>query len=129
MRTAIRVLALAGAGLASGAVIGVGPAQAATFTEQGPSASQAWQPDDNNNVIAYFDTQRNCERAGEVGKQVNLWQNYDCNYIRWGNHHGEWALEIDHGWDWNGPGGNGNGPGDNGGGDYGGTGHHGGHHH
>lgn len=139
MKTATRILALAGAGLMSGAVVGAGPAHAATFTGQAPTVSTASQAqaDDDDDVIGYFWSRRVCERVGRAGEWADRWEDYDCEYVRWGYHHGQWRLEVDRGWDWDGPGddhhgGGGGHDGDGGGGhdgDHGGDDDHGGGHH
>jgi hypothetical protein len=106
MKTATRILALAGAGLMSGAVVGAGPAQAATSIRQAPaglSASQA-QGDHDDDVIGYFWSRRACERVGRAGEWADRWEDHDCEFVRWGYHRGQWRLEVDRGWDWDGPG-------------------------
>jgi hypothetical protein len=104
MKTATRILILAGAGLMSGAVIGVGPAQAATSTVQGAagqSASQVQARDrDDDDVIGYYRSERFCERIGRSGEWSDRWEDYDCEYVWRGRHRGMWKLEVDRGWNW-----------------------------
>jgi hypothetical protein len=133
MKTATRILAIAGAGLMSGTVLGVGPAQAATGTGQGPaglSVSQAQPPDWNDDVIGYYNSRRLCERIGRAGQWSDRWESYDCDFVRWGYHRGAWRLSVDRGWDWDGPDGDHHGgDGDHDGGYHGGDGDHDGGHH
>ncbi len=103
MNRIVQGIAFAGAGLAAGVAMGVGPAQAATTTAHSSiqatttQAQPRWNDDD---VVGYYGTLRRCERVGRIGEWRGRWDDYDCYRVRWGHHRGAWALEVDYGHDW-----------------------------
>lgn len=104
MNKAQRVLAL-GIGLAAGAMIGMGPAQAAPSVGQsatsGGTASRASDFGDDN-VVGYYRTEWACERAGFTGRRFGAWGDYDCDPINYGFRGWVFQLVVDDGdWYWN----------------------------
>ncbi|WIM99194.1 hypothetical protein ACTOB_002838 [Actinoplanes oblitus] len=105
MNKAQRFLALAGMGFAAGAMISMGPAQAAPSTTQassgGGSATRASDWGDDH-VVGYYRTEWSCERAGWTGKRYGAWYDYDCDPIRYGWRGWVFRLVVDEddwGWD------------------------------
>jgi len=125
MNRITRLLAIAGLGVGA-AIALAGPAQAATGNAaHSASASVKADWNDNDDVVGYFDSPRDCERAGRIGEISNRWDDYDCNRVYFGFHRGDWELSVSDGDHWGG--------GFHHGGPFGGPFHgghdHGGHHH
>jgi len=96
-----RLLAITGIGLAAGASIGAGTAQAATGAGHDGThrvaarAGAHWN--DDNDIAGYFDSPILCERVGRIGELRDRWDGYNCYPIRFGFHRGAWALEVSYG--------------------------------
>ncbi|MFI1990354.1 hypothetical protein [Actinoplanes sp. NPDC020271] len=102
MKKAQRFLALTGMSLAAGAMIGMGPAQAAPAAGQsstgGSTAGRAF----GEHVVGYYRTEWACERAGFTGKRFHAWWDYDCDPINYGWR--GWVFQLvvdDDDWQWN----------------------------
>ncbi|MEV6343662.1 hypothetical protein [Actinoplanes sp. NPDC051851] len=92
MNKAQRFLAIAGMGVAAGAMIGIGPVQAA------PRSGAHW----GDYVAGTFRTERACERAGWTGIDNGAWYDYDCEPTYWGPRGRVYQLVVagdDWGWD------------------------------
>ena len=100
------MLALAGMSLAAGAMIGVGPAQAAPAAAQ-PTGSgtsgQAQSPSlDRDYIVGSFRFQQACRRAGWTGIRRGAWEDYRCFPLRQGWRGLVWVLEVEEDdWSWN----------------------------
>ncbi len=113
MTKAIRLLTMAGMGLMASVAIGAGPAQATDNGAQPaakPATTKAAQAQqdrfrDRDRVVGYYRSLRACEFAGRIGERFDRWEDYDCEYVRFGFRRGAWALEVEQGWGWNRPGG------------------------
>lgn len=104
MRAATRILTLTGVSLLTGATLGAAPAMASTSAPD-PAARTATttvdQPRrDREWTVGYYDTRRQCERVGRFGERWDRWDDYDCDFVRWGRHRGDWKLTAEKGWDW-----------------------------
>jgi hypothetical protein len=125
MNKAIRLLTMAGMGLMASVAIGAGPAQATDNSAQpavkpATGKSTAVQQDrwrdrdrDRDRVVGYYRSLRACELAGRIGERFDRWEDYDCDYVRFGFRRGAWALEVEQDWNWGRPnhgGHRGNGP-------------------
>ena len=101
MNKKIQVLTMAGMGLLAGAAIGASPAQAVDASGQTAAKSsashstQVKQFHDRDRVVGYFRTRMACERAGRIGEWADRWNDYDCDFVRFGFRHGAWALEVE----------------------------------
>ncbi|GIE86898.1 hypothetical protein Are01nite_33780 [Actinoplanes regularis] len=95
------MFALVGVGVAAGAMIGMGPAQADPSVGR-PASGQASHSRDF--VIGYYDTKRSCEEAGSAGQWYSAWEDYDCDPVRVGWRGRLFQLIVDEG-DWLGAGG------------------------
>ena len=99
MNRVTRVLAIAGLSLGAAVAIGAGPAQAAPSTGQTTAGSttqaRGW---DDDEVVGYFNSRRECERVGRIGERRDRWDDYDCDRVRGGFGRGTWVLEVS---DWN----------------------------
>jgi len=97
MSRMIRILTISGLGLVAGVTMSAGPAMASTASGQSATqpaaATSAARFDDD--VVDYYDTRRQCERAGRVGEWRDRWDDYDCDYVGGGRHRGDWALTVD----------------------------------
>ncbi|XVU20809.1 hypothetical protein ACQPZJ_26435 [Actinoplanes sp. CA-054009] len=98
MKAATRILTLVGLSLVTGVTIGAGPAQAATAasSSQGTTQTQVrpWD-DDDDDVAGYYDSRRDCERAGWRGERRDWWEDFDCDRVWRGPHRGDWKLTVD----------------------------------
>jgi hypothetical protein len=112
MNKSMRVLTMAGMGILAGLTIGAGPAQASDASPQ-PSAKassgaagqvQQHRGRDRDQVVGYYRSLRACELAGRIGERFNKWDDYDCDFVRFGFRRGAWALEVERDWNWNRPG-------------------------
>ncbi|GAA2880172.1 hypothetical protein Acy02nite_27020 [Actinoplanes cyaneus] len=103
MNKAQRFLALTGMSIAAGAMIGMGPVQAA------PSAGQSSTGGSTagrvsafgEHVVGYYRTEWSCERAGYTGKRFRAWYDFDCDPIRYGWR--GWVFQLvvdDNDWGW-----------------------------
>jgi hypothetical protein len=105
--------------------MGVGPAQAADSTPQPAvkaSAAQAGQVQqhrdrDRDRVVGYYRSLRACTLAGRIGERFDRWEDFDCDFVRFGFRRGMWALEVqrDRTWPGHGHGHGGHGHGGHGG--------------
>ncbi|BCJ46784.1 hypothetical protein GCM10010168_36940 [Actinoplanes ianthinogenes] len=104
MNKAQRVLALAGMGFAAGAMIGMGPAQAApsaTPTSSGGGSATRASDWGDEHVVGYYRTEWSCERAGWTGKRYGAWYDYDCDPVRYGWRGWVFRLVVDEDdWEW-----------------------------
>ncbi len=106
MKAATRILTLVGLSLMTGATLGAGPALAATSAPDVSDRTAVEQPrHDRAWVVGYYDTRRECERAGRVGEWRDRWDDYDCDMVWRGWRRGDWKLTAERdGRDWrNGP--------------------------
>lgn len=116
MNKTMRVLTMAGMGILAGLTIGAGPAQASdagtgSAAKAAPSkAAHVQQFHGRDRVVGYYRSLRACERAGRIGELRDRWDDYDCDYVRYGFRRGVWALEVSRHWGFN----NGRGPWDHG---------------
>lgn len=105
---------MSGMGLIA-AVLVAGPAQASGSAGQATAKSAASQADngskvrqhrDRDFVAGYFSSERACEREGRKGEFFGKWDDYDCDYVRFGFRRGMWQLEVERDWrgDWRGNG-------------------------
>jgi hypothetical protein len=111
---------MSGMGLIA-AVLMAGPAQASGAAGQTDAKSTLGQADkgskvkqhrDRDFVAGYFSSERACEREGRRGEFIHKWDDYECDYVRFGFHRGMWQLEAERdGWDgdWRGDRGRGDG--------------------
>ncbi|MEU4420496.1 hypothetical protein AB0F81_07695 [Actinoplanes sp. NPDC024001] len=105
MNKAMRLLALAGASLAAGAMIGSGPVQAAPAAAPSTGSStgnhvQSWA-DDYDYVVGYYRWQRACRNAGWTGVKFGAWDKFKCSPVRIGWHRWAWELEVrQQYWNW-----------------------------
>jgi hypothetical protein len=121
MTKAIRFLTMAGMGLAASVAMGAGPAQATDSTPQPSvkaSAGQGAQVQqhrdrDRDRIVGYYRSLRACTFAGRIGERFDRWEDFDCEYVRFGFRRGAWALEVELDRDWHRPG-HGHGPWGNG---------------
>ncbi len=116
MTKAIRLLTMAGMGLMASVAIGAGPAQATDSGAQSAVKSAAgqatqvqqdrWRDRDRgrDRVVGYYRSLRACEFAGRIGERFDRWEDYDCDYVRFGFRRGAWALEVEQDWNWHRPG-------------------------
>ncbi|SNY45993.1 hypothetical protein [Paractinoplanes atraurantiacus] len=99
MKAATRILTLVGLSLVTGVTIGAGPAQAATAVSSSQGATQTtvrpWHDDDDEDVAGYYDSRRECERAGWRGERRGWWEDSECDYVWRGPHRGDWKLTVD----------------------------------
>ena len=100
MKATARILTVIGMSIATGATLGVGvsPAQAAPAADQSATRSSVTTvatPRGRDDVVGYYDSRRQCEWAGERGEDRGWWRDYDCERVRGGRHHGDWALEVE----------------------------------
>ena len=105
MNKAMRWLALAGAGVAAGAMIGSSSAHAAPAAPQPVSATtgtsvQSWDYDDEY-VFGPFRNKFRCNQFGWYGKKVGAWDRFYC-YFDWEPGSGRgWFLKVDEDyWQW-----------------------------
>ncbi|WP_250030247.1 hypothetical protein [Paractinoplanes maris] len=88
----------------TGATLGAGPAMASTSapdTSVRAATTTAEQPRrDRDWVEGYYDSRRDCERAGQRGEWRDRWDDYDCDLVRFGRHRGDWQLEVSKSRDW-----------------------------
>ncbi|MBU2670324.1 hypothetical protein KOI35_43165 [Actinoplanes bogorensis] len=94
------MLAIAGLGLGAAVAVGAGPAQAATAagSAQGTTSSVSTQARgywDDDEVVGYFQSRRECERVGRIGEWRDRWDDYDCDRVRGGWGRGAWVLTVD----------------------------------
>ncbi|GAA0496444.1 hypothetical protein Ade02nite_17150 [Paractinoplanes deccanensis] len=96
MKAATRILTIVGLSLVTGVTM-AGPAQAATAgsSSQGTTQTQVRPWDDDDDVVGYYDTRRQCERAGWRGERRDWWVDFDCDLVRRGWHRGDWKLTVD----------------------------------
>ncbi|MBM2615922.1 hypothetical protein JIG36_10175 [Actinoplanes sp. LDG1-06] len=104
MKAATRILTLAGLSLMTGATLGAAPAMASTSAPD-PAARTATttadQPRrDREWTVGYYDSRRECEWIGRVGERRDRWDDYDCDFVRWGRHRGDWELSVSRDRDW-----------------------------
>jgi hypothetical protein len=114
MTKAIRLLTMAGMGLMASVAIGAGPAQATDSGAQSAVKSAAgqatqveqdrWRHRDRDRVVGYYRSLRACEFAGRIGERFDRWEDYDCDYVRFGFRRGAWALEVEQDRNWHRPG-------------------------
>jgi hypothetical protein len=101
MNKAMRLLALAGAGAAAGAMLATSPVQAAPSAGQssGSAGVQTFKAD-YEYVVGHYKREWQCERAGFHGKRVGAWDDYDCDPVRaWRGW--VWELEVEEdAWEW-----------------------------
>jgi hypothetical protein len=105
---------MTGLGLVTGVTVGVGPAMAASGTDQGAARSEGGanaqaRSDRGDRLVGYFRSWRMCERAGEFGEDEGYWDDYDCIPVRAGAFRTRVALVVDfddwgHGWSGHWPG-------------------------
>jgi hypothetical protein len=105
MNRVTRLLVMAGIGLGVAVTAGAGSAQAATSTTTSTTATtsaagQAYGWDDDE-VVGYFRTLRECERVGRIGEIRDRWEDYDCDRVGGSFNRGAWVLEVSDD-DWNG---------------------------
>ncbi|WP_127508243.1 hypothetical protein [Actinoplanes solisilvae] len=104
MKSAKRILTLAGLSLMTVSTLAAAPAMAstsapdvsvktATTTADSPRRDREW-------VEGYYDSRRECEREGRRGERRDRWDEYDCDYMRYGRHEGEWRLTVEKERDW-----------------------------
>ncbi|MEV6305232.1 hypothetical protein AB0M02_37870 [Actinoplanes sp. NPDC051861] len=105
MNKAMRFLALAGASVAAGAMLGTGAAQAApSVSSPAGSASgnsvQTWDYDDDY-VIGPFRGPGQCKKFGIIGKKLGAFDRFHC-FWGWKPGHGKgWYLEVKQDyWQW-----------------------------
>ncbi|MGK5680984.1 hypothetical protein [Actinoplanes sp. URMC 104] len=102
MKKAARTFTMLAMGLVAGATMAAGPAMAADSTTAPaakPSTTTKVQKHwDRDQVVGYFRTLRDCERAGRIGDLTNRWDDYDCERVRFGFRRGLWALEVERNW-------------------------------
>jgi hypothetical protein len=105
MNRITRLLAIAGLGLGTAVAIGAGPAQAAgtstTLSATSGASAQAQNGWDDEDVVGYFRTAGNCERAGLIGENRDRWDDFDCTLVRSGSYRGTFVLTVSDD-DWNG---------------------------
>ncbi|GIF15508.1 hypothetical protein [Actinoplanes teichomyceticus] len=105
MNKAQRFLALAGMGVAAGAMIGVSPVQAApagASSASGGGAATRVSDWGGDAVVGYYRTEWACERAGWTGRRYGAWDAYDCNPVRYGWR--GWVFQLvvqEDDWEWN----------------------------
>lgn len=112
MTKAIRVITMAGMGLLASVAISAGPAQATDSTKQPaakPAAGQSTQVKldrfrDRDRIVGYYGSRRACEFAGRIGERFDRWDDYDCDFVRFGFRRGAWALEVEQDRNWGRPG-------------------------
>jgi hypothetical protein len=103
---------MAGMGLMASVAIGAGPAQATdsnaqTAVKPATGKSTQVQQDrwrDRDRIVGYYRSARACELAGRIGERFNRWEDYDCDYVRFGFRRGAWALEVEQNRHWGRPG-------------------------
>ncbi|MEV4350639.1 hypothetical protein AB0J83_39785 [Actinoplanes sp. NPDC049596] len=100
MNKAVKMLTMAGMGLMASAAIGA-PALAAdsssTATAKGNDTAKV-QRHDRDQVVGFYRTLRDCEKAGRIGEWFDRWESYDCDRVRFGFRRGYWALEVERNW-------------------------------
>ncbi|MBU2665077.1 hypothetical protein KOI35_16365 [Actinoplanes bogorensis] len=110
MKAATRILTLVGLSLMTGATLGAAPAMASTSapdTTARTATTTADQPRrDRDWTAGYYDSRRECEWNGRMGERRDRWDDYDCDFVRWGRHRGDWELTVSKDWDWRDRGGN-----------------------
>ena len=99
MKSATRILTLAGLSLMTVSTLAAAPAMAstsapdvsvktATTTADSPRRDREW-------VEGYYDSRRECNWEGRRGEWRDRWDDYDCDYVRYGRHEGEWRLTVE----------------------------------
>jgi hypothetical protein len=97
MNKTTRLLTVTGMGAIAALAIGAGPAQAAgtgASAAAKPSAGQAQERHGWDRTVGYYRSGGACEVAGRVGERFGRWDDHDCNFVRFGFHRGQWALQV-----------------------------------
>nr|WP_296069300.1 hypothetical protein [uncultured Actinoplanes sp.] len=103
MNKITRALTMSGMGLIA-AVLMAGPAQASgsageatakSAASQSTQGSTVKQHRDRDYVAGYYRSHRACEFAGRIGERFNKWDDYDCDFVRFGFRRGLWRLEVE----------------------------------
>ncbi|XVU26492.1 hypothetical protein ACQPZJ_05405 [Actinoplanes sp. CA-054009] len=100
MNKAVRMLTMIGMGVMTSVAIGA-PALAADSGSSATAKSESTakvQRHDRDQVVGFYRTLRDCERAGRVGEWFDRWEDYDCDRVRFGFRRGYWALEVERDW-------------------------------
>ncbi|SNY28452.1 hypothetical protein [Paractinoplanes atraurantiacus] len=100
MNKAVRMLTMIGMGVMASAAIGA-PALAADSGSSAAAKSESTakvQRHDRDQVVGFYRTLRDCERAGRVGEWFDRWEDHDCERVRFGFRRGYWALEVERDW-------------------------------
>jgi hypothetical protein len=100
MNKLTQLLTMTGMGALAALAIGVTPAQAAgtsTATPAKPSAGQTQQHFGWERTVGYYRSGRACEVAGRIGERFGRWDDYDCDFVRFGFRRGTWALQVSDG--------------------------------
>jgi hypothetical protein len=104
MNKAMRWLALAGASVAAGAMIGTGPVQAAPAGPQANGAGsgtsvQNW--DDEDYIFGPFRNKRSCTRFGIYGDKTGAWDRFYCFRTFYPGSGRGWYLKVQEDyWQW-----------------------------
>jgi hypothetical protein len=99
MKSATRILALAGLSLMTVSTLAAAPAmastsapdvsvQTATTTADSPRRDREW-------VEGYYDSRRECEYYGRRGERRDRWDDHECDRVWRGPHRGEWRLTVE----------------------------------
>jgi hypothetical protein len=105
MNKMTRLLTVTGMGALAALAIGAGPAQAAgsnatTAAKPAPTTAKAPFGWDRDRTVGFYRSGRACEVAGRIGERFGRWDDYDCNFVRFGFRRGTWELNVsDRGWD------------------------------
>jgi hypothetical protein len=103
MKNLTHILTMGGFGLLAALASGAGPAQAASsriMPEGGATAVHHVQWRAGDDVVGYYRTLRDCERAGQFGERTGNWDDHNCSVVRIGIRRGAWALQVASRDDW-----------------------------
>jgi hypothetical protein len=101
MNKVIRLLTMSGMGLLAGVAFAASPAQAvdsSTGSSAKPSTTKSTEAKPGfgrDYVVGYYRSPRACELAGRIGERFGKWDDYDCDFVRFGPRRGLFALEVE----------------------------------